>query len=103
MRIIQQIIICFFCLCGVSYAAITDYQPTFIPGHYQENLHIAIRTFYKDNEPFFLLVNPNTFDTLVIPTDQFFTRKETTTSNSVNKYYSWEKIATTPYITALMT
>ena len=85
---------------GFAFSLITDYQSTFIPCFNQKNeLRIAIRIYYNNNIPYFLVVNPYTFDTETAPVNQFQHRK----LNSKDKIHSYlmQELQATPYIKAL--
>jgi len=56
-------------------ATITDYHATFIPGYdAQGNLQIPIRMYYAQDTAYFLLVDPATLITKIIPIADFKSR-----------------------------
>lgn len=83
----------------LSTASITNYRPIFTPYYDKNNgLRIAIREYLRDNKPFFLLVNPQTFSTEIASASHF--RKAITNSNA--GFYVLEEIRNTPYGKALL-
>lgn len=64
------ILILFFLLpCSPAFAAIADYRPIFIPFYEDNRLKIAIRAFEWDAEKKLLILNPDSFETVVVPAD----------------------------------
>lgn len=79
---------------------ILDYQPTFIPGYDADGkLAIAIRSYSIDNTPYFLLVNPNTLQTSVLPAANFKPRSNN--PQAAARYYTMAAFKNTPYFQAL--
>lgn len=70
---------------------LSDYQATFIPLYDQtNNLNIAIRMYYSNNNLYFLCVNPNTLQTKILAAKQ-------------TKYnrFSMKALISTPYVQLL--
>ncbi len=89
-------------LCHTAQAGITDYHQTFIPGFANDHFQIAIRTYYKDNNAYFLVVNPDTLATYEVPANKFRERRDMTERLNPPRYYTWERIKSKPYINALL-
>jgi hypothetical protein len=88
------------CSCASSKLIISDYHPTFIPGYDEQgNLKIAIRLYYLQDTAYFLLVDPDTLTTKVIPIADFKSRK--LSSSGVPGYYTMASLQNTPYLKAL--
>ncbi len=85
---------------AMAYSFILDYQPVFIPGYNSNGqLTIAIRSYLIDNTPYFLLVDPNTLQTSVLPSANFKSRN--TNVKAEPGYYTRAAIQNTPYLQAL--
>ena len=83
-------------LSGNVRALVTDYHKVFIPGYdTQGHLNIAIRMFYIDTKPYFLTVNPYTFETQKNPVNNLSAQKFIANNSSM------KKLMATPYIKAL--
>lgn len=81
-------------------AMITDYHATFIPGYDAEgNTQIAIRMYYNNNKPYFLLVNPANLTTKIEAVVDFKSRAPNTNSSG---YYTMAELEKTPYLKALL-
>lgn len=81
---------------------ITDYHPTFIPC-YKANgnaLRIAIRMYYLDNIPYYLVVDPMTFATETAPVTDFKPRKADDNTPTPTSF-TLQELSATPYIKAL--
>jgi hypothetical protein len=94
------LLMCCIGACDRSKAIISDYHPTFIPGYdTQGNLQIAIRMYYVQDIAYFLLVDPNTFVTKIIPLTNFKSRR--LSSVAVPGYYTMASLQNTSYLKAL--
>lgn len=79
---------------------ISDYHQTFFPCYdKQDNLRIAIRLYYLDNTPYYLVVNPFTFETEAAPATNFKPRK---IIGGVPGYFTMRELLATPYMKALV-
>jgi hypothetical protein len=76
--------------------AINNYQEVFYPGLNKGKIVIAIRYFYRNKQPYFLIVNPYSFQTQLISAVKFSPRKD-------KSYQAISKkvLDSTPYIQAL--
>ncbi len=89
-------IILFF---NLSYAAkeIVDYKSVFLPVVTSDKeAKIAIRSYLNNSKQYFVLVDPNSFKTALIPQDQIRLPR-----NEVEKQNLLKKLDNTPYVTAL--
>jgi len=88
-------IILFF---NLSYAneKIVDYKPVFLPVISDKQTKIAIRSYLSNSKKYFVLVNPNSFQTALIPQDQV-----ELPNNETEKQNLLKKLSNTPYIKAL--
>jgi hypothetical protein len=78
---------------------ITNYQQTFIPCFTKKgDLRIAIRNYEYNSEPYFLAVDPYTFQTECEPTNHYNHRKVV---DGTIGYYTKKEIESTPYVAAL--
>lgn len=91
-----------FIYCQLIFAknAIEDYQPVFLPVYTTEgDLNLAIRVFRMNDVPSFLIVNPETLQTSVMPIDKVLPR------NTVQKkkpgYFSQWNVESTRYFQLL--
>ncbi len=88
---------------GIAYAAspvILDYRATFVPGFdAQGHLAVAIRRYYIDSTPYFLIVNPTTLQTKVLPVTDFKSRS--TNPQAAPGYYTMASLEKMPYLIAL--
>lgn len=85
-----------------SAVVISDYHQTFIPLYNdQGQLQIAIRMYYVNTKPYFLVVNPNTFATQSAPAIAFSTRKLCPIKAGGARYYTMQELQNTPYMKAL--
>lgn len=81
---------------------ILDYHSIFIPGYDADgNYEIAIRMYYKENTPYFLVVNSVTLQTKVIQAADFRARSKSKDTQVTPKYYTMDSLKKTPYLTAL--
>lgn len=82
-------------------STITNYQPLFTPCYYNDELHIAIRSFDRnDGLGYFLLVNPDTLVTSVVLKGDIKHRKVNTEPGKIG-YYTQESINISRYGMAL--
>jgi len=77
-------------------AIITDYKPMFLPVIHEKKTKIAIRSYLNDDKPYFVLVDPNSFKTVLTLQDQAALPK-----NEAEKQNLLKKLNNTPYIKAL--
>lgn len=78
---------------------INNYHRTFIPCHdSQGQLQIAIRLYEKNSIPYFLAVNPYTFDTKTIPVSSCAPHDQ---SERPRHHFTMATVQNTPYIKAL--
>jgi hypothetical protein len=84
---------------------ISDYHRTFVPGYNaQGHLLIAIRMFYRNQVPYFLVVNPNTLQTNITPISSFKSRRvEPGSFDSSPGNYTMNEIQNTPYYKSHLT
>lgn len=85
------------CLAMVVQAktTITDYQRIFLPVYTSEgDLLVALRVFKKNEEPSFLVVEPKTLETRVIPINYLWTR---TAQQKQPGYFTQWNLASTLY------
>jgi hypothetical protein len=78
---------------------ITDYHQIFFPCYNKAgDLRIAIRMYYLDKMPYYLVVNPTTFATETAPAENFRPRK---IAGDVSGHYPMQELLSTPYLRAL--
>lgn len=82
---------------------ITDYQQTFFPCYKAKDgsLRIALRMYYLDKKPYYLVVDPMTFSTEAAPATTFKPRKIINNA-PVPGYFTMTELLQTPYMKALM-
>jgi peptidoglycan/xylan/chitin deacetylase (PgdA/CDA1 family) len=82
---------------------ITDYHQTFFPCYKVKDatMRIAIRMYYQDNIPYYLVVDPASFSTEAAPATTFKPRK-TINNVPVPGYFTMRELLETPYMKALM-
>lgn len=79
---------------------ITDYRQTFFPCYNRKgDLRIAIRMYYVNKTPYYLVVNPFTFATEAAPATNFKPRKIV---SNVPGYFTMKELSETPYMKALV-
>lgn len=78
---------------------ITDYHQTFFPC-YDKNgdMRIAIRKYYSGTTPYYLVANPMTFATEVVPAEDCKSRKIIGACG----YFTMQELLATPYMKALV-
>lgn len=107
MTIIKTHNICFILLVSlvlsfrVAHAAerriITDYRAIFTAGYNdQQQLRIAIRAYYADNIPYYLVVNPYKLTTKALPAAEFNAISASRQTDAIQN-----QLASTPYMQAL--
>jgi hypothetical protein len=105
---VKKYLIAFILICIASFSVyadelptITFYTPTFIPCFDQDNnLLIAIRTYFYNNVPYYLVVNPYTLNTYTAPVSSFKQRKINQDPKDPG-YYTMAELKATPYVNAL--
>lgn len=79
---------------------ITDYHQTFFPCYNEKgDLRIAIRMYYVNKTPYYLVVNPFTFATEAASAAHFKPRKIV---SNVPGYFTMKELLETPYMKALV-
>lgn len=109
LKKVKKYFISFLLVCIASFSVYADelpaiafYTPTFIPCFDQDNnLLIAIRTYFYNNEPYYLVVNPYTFNTYAAPVSHFKNRRAISDPD-VPGYYTMTELKATPYVNALI-
>lgn len=85
---------------SANLSKIANYQHIFVPCFDNNgNLQIAIRFYEKKKTPYYLVVNPYTFETSTAPVSSFRSRR--TLDLNVPGYFSLAEIQNTPYVKAL--
>lgn len=105
---IRNYLLCFCSIWIISlsvsaqeFPIITFYTATFIPCFDQNNnLFIAIRTYFYNGKPYYLVVNPATFETQAAPVTNFKSRM-VTSDPTIPGYYTMAALKGTPYVNAL--
>ncbi|AMC13319.1 hypothetical protein RL73_01725 [Liberibacter crescens] len=98
----HAILIIFFLFFQKSYASnsIEDYQSIFIPvSNSQGEMKIAIRSYFSNNQQYYLLVNPITLVTETGKAINFTHRKPL--QNNTSNYFTSREIEDIPYLKAL--
>lgn len=83
-----------------THSRITNYRQTFFPRYSldAETLKIIIRMYYLDNKPYYLAINPFTFETEASPGENFKPRK---VRDKTPRYFTFRELLETPYMKAL--
>ena len=90
LNFLMSIVLLFF-LTSAQALSISNYHQVFLPGVDQQNqLIIAIRYYYQNDQPYFLIVNPYTFATQAIPAVDFASRKAATDIKS--RYFTRQEL-----------
>src|SRR5688572_10902247 len=85
---------------AASVHRITDYHQTFFPCYNGNgDLRIAIRMYYLETTPYYVVVNPKNFSTETAPSANFKPRK---TLDGDPGYFKMQELLATPYIKALV-
>src|SRR5579871_5499565 len=85
---------------ATNHVKITDYKQIFVPSYNKDgSLRIAIRMYYRNSIPYYLVVNPETFATETVPVKDVKPRK---IINGAPGYFTMRELSATPYVKALI-
>ena len=103
IKLVVTSVLCMFFLSSYAQSQILHYKNTFIP-LYNENseLRIAIRKFTKDENPYFLVVDPYSLTTAVVEAATMYARHPLSDTEEVPGYFEWGEISATPYVSTLL-